>query len=110
MKSCFVFGLSVAAIMVCGGAMADQVFVQAAPDAGEKTGLSALSTDRLAAETVARIAAVTKDITQLASSALVEPPADTGTAIASLNIAAKTSLQASSKNKHRGTNDWRLLT
>jgi rare lipoprotein A (peptidoglycan hydrolase) len=96
MKSCFVFGLSVAAIMVCGGAMADQVFVQAAPDAGEKTGLSALSTDRLAAETVARIAAVTKDITQLASSALVEPPADTGTAIASLKAAD------ASAAKHRG--------
>jgi rare lipoprotein A (peptidoglycan hydrolase) len=93
MRLWFAIGLSVAMLMLCGGAIADQA-LERASDADENASRGGLSADQLAARTVARIAAVTKDIAQLASAAVVAPsPVETRDTTAPLKAA---------DSKHRG--------
>ena len=99
MKSWLTFGLSIAALMICGGAMADQLSAQAALNAGEKIAPNAFNVDQITAETVAQIAAVTKDITELASAALVAPTVEMRDATAPSNIAGGSAAKHRNKDK-----------
>jgi len=76
MRLCFVIGLSVGALTLCGGAIAGEMPPQGAPAAGDKA-VSApqVSTTPPLADTIAQVAVVTQAVAQIASTAVIVPTA-----------------------------------